>query len=119
VPRPSSNPTGGGCNHLADDRDYVEAIQGWDQELENFRANNSAGRRGCIAASVGSNPYIASKLRSSPARRGPMARAALFCWLDASQLLGRHKVLCGRTCQRLETGLIAFTVQIAAVAAAE
>jgi hypothetical protein len=37
-----SNPTGGGSYHLADDRDDVEAIQGWDQELEDFCANNSA-----------------------------------------------------------------------------
>jgi hypothetical protein len=36
------NPTGGGSYHLADDRDDVEAIQGWDQELEDFCANNSA-----------------------------------------------------------------------------
>jgi hypothetical protein len=27
---------------LADDREDVEAIQGWDQELEDFCANNSA-----------------------------------------------------------------------------
>jgi hypothetical protein len=37
-----SNPTGGSYHHLADDRDDVEAIQGWDQELEDFCANNSA-----------------------------------------------------------------------------
>jgi hypothetical protein len=37
-----SNPTGGSCNHLADDRDDVEAIEGWDQKLEDFCANNSA-----------------------------------------------------------------------------
>jgi hypothetical protein len=28
--------------HLADDRDDVEAIQGWDRVLEDFHTNNSA-----------------------------------------------------------------------------
>jgi hypothetical protein len=37
-----SNPTGGGPYHLTDHRDDVEAIQGWDQELEDCCANNSA-----------------------------------------------------------------------------
>jgi hypothetical protein len=37
-----SSPTGGSSYHLADDWDDVEAPQGWDQELEDFRADNSA-----------------------------------------------------------------------------
>ena len=41
-----SNPTGGSCNHLANDRDDVEAIQGWDQALEDYCANNSAHSSG-------------------------------------------------------------------------
>ena len=37
-----SNPTGGSSYHLADDRDDVEAPQGWDQELQDLRTDNSA-----------------------------------------------------------------------------
>jgi hypothetical protein len=37
-----SSSTGGSYYHLADDRDDVEAPQGWDQELKDFPASNSA-----------------------------------------------------------------------------
>jgi hypothetical protein len=37
-----SSPTGDRPYHLADDWDDVEAPQGWDQELEELRTDNSA-----------------------------------------------------------------------------
>ena len=37
-----SNSTGRSCNHLTDDWDDVEAIQGWDHVLEDLHTNNSA-----------------------------------------------------------------------------